>query len=316
MVSASDMLKAENKFGSITIECWDKNEVEFHVTITTKASNATAVEALLKNVSVNFSKSGNIISAKTKIEGNVKDEAKVINVDYIIHMPKEMKLNLEQEFGSISMPDEFNGPTSLSVRFGSLKGGNINSSLNLSSQFSSVTLGNVGNLKSDMEFSDKVVFCDIKNAIIKGKFSGIEAGNIQSFDLIIEHGKTAIKKCDNMLLDAKFSDITVDILTNSGETKALNYGNLTIKELLPNFTLFKINYEYSNVKVFLPSSASFNIEGTSSFGDITLNSAFKLTSGTSKENGQTKIISGSINGGGKGIMEFHGKFGKGYILKL
>ena len=57
-----------NKYGNLYITTWDKNYVEFEITITVKGNDLDKVERRLSSIDVEFDASSNLVKAKTIIE--------------------------------------------------------------------------------------------------------------------------------------------------------------------------------------------------------------------------------------------------------
>lgn len=306
--NANTTLYVNNRFGNISIEHWNKNEVKIHVVIEAKAGNSKRIEENLNKVSVDISQFGNTIKALTCMNNLNQQNNEQITVDYTILAPSNIKLNLEQEFGNIALPDQHHGESSLKIKFGNIAGKDFLASLSVESKFSNVIIGNLTNVDIHAEHSGKIMIADADNVNAKCQFSNLTIGEAKNIKLNETHSQTHIKACNNVTLQAQHSGLSIDELKESAIVESLAHSSLDINELYPDFILLKIQANFGTIKIKTPSYASFFLDANASFGEIKLDTGFQLSDLNNIEKNNKKNLKCKVNGGQKGRIEFNGSF--------
>jgi hypothetical protein len=188
-VSVSDKLSIDNRFGSVEIHTWNKNEVKVDVEIKVTAKTEDWAKSVLNDIEVEDSKSGNLVKFKTLFSEDLdrkeggskhqdkykgKDSRQTMEVNYQVYMPSSNPLDIENEFGPLIIPD-YTGEVDLTSKFGKLETGNLSNVKNISVEFGKAKLGNIrggnlsikfssatfsklsGNIKLNIEFSNKII---------------------------------------------------------------------------------------------------------------------------------------------------------------
>lgn len=231
-VSGNEKVNINNQFGEVKITTWNKNEVKVDVTVTVKASSDEKAQALLDNITVDDSKTGEGVSFKTTIgkqdgkgeRRNGKGESQSMEINYEVNMPAASPLNLENQFGKSYVPD-MSGPIEITQKFGDLTAGNLPNIKDLHVEFGSATIESIGNCKVVIKFSK----AEIKKMTgsIKGNFEFCEKvklsldNNVTDFNLNNSYSKIEIAVAGSFGGD-------FEIHTNFGEFK--NSSSLSLKE--------------------------------------------------------------------------------------
>jgi hypothetical protein len=203
-ITPDDKLEIENSFGNVVVSTWDKNEITVDIEIVANAATDQKAQDIMDEIEVRDIHDGNIISFKTKVgdihnndnhkhkSGN--DDDRAFYIDYIIHMPANNRLALENSFGKTTVPDLV-GEVSLISKFGSLTAGKLTNVDNIDVEFGKAWIGDInngrvvfkfnkestigkvnGNVKISSEFSQRVQFnvgSDIKELNVFESYSGV-----------------------------------------------------------------------------------------------------------------------------------------------
>ncbi|MFT3908644.1 MAG: hypothetical protein QM737_04415 [Ferruginibacter sp.] len=178
-VSSSDKLSIENSFGKVEVHVWEKNEIKVDVDVEVSANTEEAAQKIFDRISIKDSQSGKEISFKTDMKDthndrNSKGDKSTMSINYSISMPASNPLRIQNDFGSITLPD-YKGEVDLVSKFGKLNTGNLSSVKNVEVEFGKAKIGNIsggklsvkyskasiaslsGSIKLNLEFSSKVV---------------------------------------------------------------------------------------------------------------------------------------------------------------
>ena len=186
--ASGNKLSISNSFGNVEIIAWDKNEIKVDVHIEASSNSEENAQRIFENITVSDSKSGNEIRFKTKIDNddnkNCRNCKSNMNIDYQIHLPVSVALDIENSFGNTIIPD-YSGSISVSSKFGKLNSGALNTVKDINVEFGEATIRSMSDI--DATF----------------KFSKISIGNLAG------KNKIHIEFCDHtkINLDAKISSL-------------------------------------------------------------------------------------------------------------
>lgn len=169
-------LDIDNSFGKVEVLTWSSNEIKVDIHIEASSSDADMAERTFNSINVTDDKRGSTVYFKTSVKGNNNNGCRncknSMSIDYTIHLPASVKLDIENSFGSIIVPD-YSGEISLSSKFGSLTAGALSNAKNLNVEFGSAKIKSVDNINGVFKFSSvelenlagsnkmKVEFCNV-----------------------------------------------------------------------------------------------------------------------------------------------------------
>lgn len=300
----SDNVYIDNRFGSITVTYWSKNEVSIRVVVEAKARNEQRAQAHIDRVSVNMEKSGNTISAVTSLKeqsGNGSNES--FSIKYFVNMPAGISSDLNQKYGNISMPEENKGNCSLHVKYGNINGGNFSAPLDIEAQYGNVEINDVANASLDLSYCGKAVLSNASNLEIDSRYSNLEIRKVKNINLDIKYGNVDILSLDKGTMDIKYSQADIRYLKDELNVDGLSYSTLNILDVSPNFKSIYADSHYGNLKIDIPSNASFKVSAEGmKYGDYDIR-GFNVTRSNIEDKTDHKT---EVNGGRGGYIEYEG----------
>lgn len=190
-VDPGDELKIKNKFGNIVVNTWSKNEFKIEVHMQFLSEKESDVDEMINTTKIENYKNGNIVSFRTNTNNGKKignDPHQENTIDYIIYMPKDNPITIENEFGDVTLPD-LSGKVSLKLEFGNLFAKCIDNKDN-----------------------------DLSISFTKQQVSTI---NLYAGAIMMDYGKIKIGKVNNMNVKLNSSTITIDMLDRPYEESLL-----------------------------------------------------------------------------------------------
>lgn len=291
-------IEAINKRGDMHIHTWDKDEVSFEVTITVKARTEAHAEKEFDRIDIEFSNVGNIVSAETIWEDKdtwfnwsitwndwERGNQYQVRVDYVINMPANNPVNLNNKYGHINFP-KLNSDADITVKYGNMNGEHVGGDFDLNIGYGDACLQTVSgesdiNIKygkfcadelTKLEIESKYSKIDIDNAHnvnISSKYDNYEFGIIKDLYSDGKYDDFRIERANNIKIDSKYSDYRIEELTGTGYLD-MEYGNAKINQLAPDFGDLRIDGSYAHFKINISSGTAFDIDAESSYGDIDL----------------------------------------------
>ncbi len=317
----NDKLNISNVYGNITIRTWDKNEVKLDADIKAYANNDGETQKLIDGVTINATKEGNDVSFKTRIDDqnkswgrgtrNGKKWRKEVNIDMVLHMPKDNALTAAQQYGTINLED-FSGPTSLKVQYGNLTVGKLSNANNyISVQYGQTTLKSVkdARIKVQYQYGAGLTIGDADNLEIEAQYTKISIGNIKNNANIKAQygGGVSLGQVGSLNLKAQYATVNLNRLLGI-LTGKIQYGKLNIAKIEAG-KIINIDADYSPVNLsFSPNfGADFNVNvsyGSFKYG----NNITSKRLGDEKSHGTRQEYSGTIGKGGSSSVRINSRY--------
>lgn len=154
--ASGNNLSISNSFGNVEIIAWDKNEIKVDIHIEASSTSEENATTIFNNISVSDSKSGNEIRFKTKIDNddnkNCRNCKSSMNIDYQVHLPVSVALDIENSFGNTTLPD-YSGTISVSNKFGKLNTGSLANVKDITVEFGEADIKSIANIDATFKFS-------------------------------------------------------------------------------------------------------------------------------------------------------------------
>ena len=275
---ASTLLVIQNKFGDVDINNWDKNKITIDITITVDHRNEEKAKELLDYIDVKFSQDGNTIEAVTEIDDKFgkwnsftfNDDKKEFSIDYKVNIPKDIKLDLENKYGSVFI-NEIKGHSIISVKYGNLK-------------INKITRENVKPLSEvSLAYSNGTIEeCKWLNLTLK--YSKMEIEDAKALIAVTKYSKLYVDKASSIVCESKYDEYRLGNLTNFVASTAYTgfeineiykklefdnkYGSLDVDFVSADFEKISIENEYGNIDIGIDPNASYNIKGYAKYADI------------------------------------------------
>jgi hypothetical protein len=186
--ASGNSVSLENSFGAVKIIAWDKNEVKVDISIKVKSTDKETGERTFENINVEEGLWGNTIKFKTSQADYKGNSCKKCNTDikinYEVHMPVNLKLNVANSFGPTNIPD-YNGQIDIKSKFGVLTAGVLTDVKALSVEFGKATVKSMGDVSAVFKFSTvdiaslkgankiKMEFCDSSRIVMASNLTAL-----------------------------------------------------------------------------------------------------------------------------------------------
>ena len=270
-VTKNATLNVNNKFGNIDIITWNENKIVIDVTITTSGNDESNIEKRLEQIDVNFNSSSTNVSAKTIIEKNTsswsfwgKKSNVSMQINYIIKMPVTNNVDLNNDYGSISL-DKLEGNAKIDCDYGKLNIGELwNSDNKITIDYTNKsTIEFMEGGEIDADYSTLHVEKAVRTKL-NADYSHISFGKLTSLDYDCDYGSLKIESIKNLKGNSDYMNITVGKLSETGDFD-IDYGSFKINSLAEGFRSLKLESSYTRVKLGVSPNVSFNINASLSY---------------------------------------------------
>lgn len=303
-VSASDQLRLDNRYGSITVTHWNKPEVTVRVVVEAKAGNDKRAEELLDRVQISLDKAGNTVSGITSLSNTSRsgNDTK-LTIDYYVSMPSALAISISQKYGNIILPERNEGKAVLEVKYGNLKAGSFTSTLRIEAGYSNLVLEDVQDAGMELAYCGNVSINNAATLNIDNKYSNMKIRNAGTMQLDNKYGNVSIQSVDAIRMDIKYSEIAIGRVKDEILAGSLDYSTLKVNELTSTFKRAEVSARYGNFNVGISPNASFKVAAENmKYGKADIK-GLNITN-TSTENKVNHYY--QINGGTTPTIRFNG----------
>ena len=219
-------VKVDNKYGSVSFELWDKNTVEYTVDVTVSSTSEKNCQELLDNIQVLFTEGTTMVHAATNFKSSLNYN-KDLHIKYLVKIPKNAKVNVDQKYGNITVPELYNSLT-LVCKYGSVFIGKLHHKTN--------------DFKMDYVTSSKIE--NVNQIHLEMKYSTLQIEKAEELDIIGNYNTLKLNTIGNLQAETKYTTLKVN------EVKKVeisgNYLNIDLQKVIKSVVL---NSNYSTLKL-------------------------------------------------------------------
>ena len=216
-------------------------------------------------INIDFGNSGGTVSAETEFSSKFKTRDS-FSVDYFVYIPEDRALDFDLKYGSIRMND-LTADGKFEVKYGKMYANSLtgeNTELILG--YSRAEINETNDLKAEMKYS-KVYLEKAGNINVTSRYSVVSADTALNFEAESRYDTFSFEVLDSFKAITKYTGIRIDKL-NLHASIENGYGQISIKEVSPEFESIKINTQYGGVKIGIPADATYNLTTHTSYCSI------------------------------------------------
>ncbi|MCD4772092.1 MAG: hypothetical protein K8R41_01765 [Bacteroidales bacterium] len=267
-VNSDALLKVKNKYGTIKCENWNKNVISIEVEIIVIASSDNKAEKMFNNIGINISGSKSLVKAITEYEGGSIFKNANIQINYYINMPKTLNVDIYQKYGSLFI-EEVTGIAKLGIKYGALQAEILTNEKNeVYSAYSKATFDKFNSGIIDIQYSELSID-ECKKIDLTTKYSSISIDEAEFINMESAYDNVSIDQISVIKNLSKFSNFSIDDISTSLSFE-LQYGNLEVDNIAPDFKMIKIENNYAGVELGISSNASYKLDADVKYGNIDL----------------------------------------------
>lgn len=245
-VDGNDKLAISNQYGKVAVHTWAKNEIKVDVEIKAFESTESSVQTLLESVTITDTRQGDLINFRTSFEKtsmnfwskvrNGKEERRGVQVNYVIYMPSNNPLDINNRYGGIILPD-FSGPVNINSSYGGFSGGKLDNPANQ----------------------------------VKVSYGTASLEDYLNGNLVVTYGSLNLAHASKVNAAIKYSGARITRLTNGGTFDLSYSGGFKIDNVDKNVKNLVINSSYSGVTLGIDENADFDFDVTVSYAGFNYN---------------------------------------------
>ena len=305
--SSVQNIRIINKFGEIKINNEGGSDVTIDVVITVDAPNEQKANELLDYIEVDFKKSGNNITAETKIDKGFKSRQE-FSIDYTINIPTDKNLDISNKYGN-TIINELNANGNFDIEHGSFVANRLNSSssenMKLKLAYGKADISSTNHMDIEVGYSP-VNIGEAENLKIESKYSVLKIEESKEVSVTSKYDTFEFEETESISGSAKYSHFKVEELKKNLNIDA-GYGGISIEEVSKDFESISIENSYGQIKLGL-DEASYMLDASCNYCGISYPE--NNFSGDKIKDNQTRIVKGKVGSGNGGNVYIRSKYGE------
>lgn len=270
-VNRETTLEINNKYGTIEITNWNRDEISIKAEIEATASSREKTGKLIEGISIDISATKYMVRVTTGFAKTlnaflqsfkgmtnklISYDSKV-QINYLIKAPSYLNLKIDNRYGDIIL-DEWNANAYISLSNGSFKTKSLSRGSELIMSFATVFAGRVDECSIKSSFSEFVIdeAASLRLNSVSSKYDLKEAGivTVESKRDKFFAGSTGTLKGNSY-----FSQFRIDNLLNDIDITA-KYGEMTVSRVSKGFDAISINAVFNDINLTFDPSASYSMD--------------------------------------------------------
>jgi hypothetical protein len=271
-------LEISNKYGDVSIESWDKDQVIIDVKVTIEMSDKSRAEKLMSYIDIQFSEDNNLIGAKTVIDDKFNFSGwgsnRKFRIDYTIKMPSLMTLTLSNRYGNTEI-DVLKGRVNIDIKYGDLTAdkllrGNEKPLSKISIAYGKGSIDEAGWLDLYIRYSKPVEIDKSQALLVDSRYSTLRIGETSSIVGDSKYDTYDIEKINNLVLMSGYTTINVGTLTKKLNLQG-SYSSFNVGNIPAGFESLDVEVRYMTTRLGISETASYFLDGHASYGGIKFN---------------------------------------------
>lgn len=308
--TVNQLFEADNRYGNITIQYWDKSQVEIVVVVESAARTAEKARELINNIDVVFNQNPQVIGARTTLKSTNRESSSGprnnsrFSIYYTVTLPREMRARLTQRYGDILMPEMNEGRYELISKYGKIETGSFAQPVKVECAYGKIRMGSLEEIDLEGSYCDNVEIRYCAKGNFDCKYSKINIDRAEQVVFDDSYGTIRIENLMQGTFDMKYGNLKIGNLASSLVLNSFDYCKLNISKVAIDFRNVDITGKYSTAVLAVPHNASFKVSAQNmKYGKSRISGDFKLSDTVIEDNNYLRAV---VNGGNKGMIRFDG----------
>jgi len=256
-------LTVKNKYGNIQLITWNKDSVKFEIKIEVRDNKEAKAISKIDAIDIDFISSKHYIEAKTYFAGEnafwseVKDKTgnifsseNKIQVNYVVYLPIEMGLTIENKYGDVLMDDHL-GTTSITLLNGDLKAHALKGETILNLEFAYANIKQMNNARLNLGYHSELQLTKAKKLKIESRSSRIRIEAADKIDIKSYRDKCHIEDVGILNAQNSYTYLEIQRISKFASIDA-TYGDIDIRKIENEVSKITFNTENTDISIIQP----------------------------------------------------------------
>lgn len=277
-VESGASLNITNKYGKITLQRWNKDEIRAEITITVNASSDEDAQKLADQVVIQSRQSSQNVTLVTdynkggnssfwqKFFGSAGEGRKDVHIDYLVYVPASTaSIDVRNNFGDVA-GNNLPGKLTMELNYGNFHVGQVAGTVAVSANYCKGTLYGIHGGSIRANYTD-FQLDQVNNLDISSNYSNYRISRAGAIQLKSNYGDIIAENIASITSRSTYGDYRIATLQKAGDIST-TYGDVRIKSLGTGFDTLTINPTYSDVSIGIPAALAVRLQVHVSYGSI------------------------------------------------
>lgn len=277
-VDSNVKIGIDNKFGTVHIDTWDKNEVQLEIEIIVEDKNEGKASERLEDIDIVFDdNSPNSLHFKTIIDekwwsvnpvmATVGIGQKRIEINYRLSIPINSELELENKYGHVYIGD-LTGDAFIDIKYGNLKTERLTGeNYEVELKYGKGEIEEIKNAHIDVGYS-KLEIEKSESMEVESKYSALEMDEVDVLELSAKYGEVDIESVISLEGEFRYTDVKIGEVLNDVSAD-VGYGpKFEIEYISSQFEFVDIDANFTSVHLNFQENSRFELDAEASYGNI------------------------------------------------
>jgi hypothetical protein len=275
---AGTALDLSNRYGNITVETWNQDQIVIDVKVTVEMPDRDRAERLLNYIDVQFDEGDNVVSAKTIIDEKFNfsgwgSGSRKFSIVYKVKMPVDSDLKLTNRYGNTDLM-ELQGMVNLDIKYGNLIAdkltrGNVKPLSRISLAYGKADIEEAGWLDLYIRYSPEMMISRSQALLLDSKYSKIRIEETSSLVGESRYDNVRIGNINNLVIENGYDDVNIEMLSKKLDFTG-SYGSFTVERVAEGFESLNVDSRYTGVRLGIAESASYELDAKVTYGGLKL----------------------------------------------
>jgi len=265
-----------NRYGDVSIETWEKNEVVIDVKVTVELSSVERSEKLINLIKIEFFESDTALGARTIFDDKFSSVTRGagtnrFSIDYKVRMPGKVDLDVSNRYGDINMAD-YSGRLTADVKYGNfvalkLLRGNEKPINSISIAYGKGTIEEANWLSVVTRYTSGLSITRVQAMTIDSRYSKAIIDNAGSIVGVLKYDNLSIGEINNLSVEAGYTPIKVDNLKKTLDLTT-KYGSFSAATIPAGFEDITIDAGYTGISLGIDPGAKYRLDVKTRYGSL------------------------------------------------
>lgn len=265
-------LTVRNKYGNIQLITWDKDSVKFEIKIEVRDKKEAKAINKIDAIDIDFVSSKHYVEAKTYFTGenafwsDVKDKTGNVfssenktQVNYVVYLPIEMALTIENKYGDILMDDHL-GTAFITLLNGDLKAHALKGKTSINLEFAYANIKQMSYARFNLGYHSEIQLTKAEELKIESRSSHIRIETAGKIDIKSYRDKCHIENVGVFIAKNSYTYLEIQRVSEFVSIDA-KYGDIDIKHIEKGVSKITFDTENTDINIIQPPNRSieFNL---------------------------------------------------------
>ncbi len=270
-VNTDSKINISNKYGSVSINTWEKDSVRFEIILTISGANESKVKKVSDNIDFRFSENEISYFVETRFEkdfktfwNDLKNKSGISNpgtrnveINYTIYTPDYIGLSIDNKYGEVYL-DDLKGELKLNISNGALKAGSLSARSELNLNFSDAVINEFTSGSINLSYTDlSINMCQHLELISRSSTIHIEEA--ARLSLNSRRDKVFLPQVKFIKGESYFSNISLKTIKKEIDFK-LKYGMLKINRINLELDRLELDLRFTDVNLYVSKQFSASMD--------------------------------------------------------